>query len=43
MGETYSTHGENEKCIQNLAEDLKGKNCFESLDGKVILKWIVKT
>jgi len=42
MGGSCSTHGRDEKCMQNLLENLKGRNHSEDLgeDGRKILEWI---
>jgi hypothetical protein len=43
MDRECSTHGGDEKCIQNLSESLKGRYNSEDLvkDGRMILKWIL--
>jgi hypothetical protein len=43
MGRACSTHGRDEKCIQNLSESLKGRDHSEDqgMDGK-ILEWIFR-
>jgi hypothetical protein len=42
MGRACSLHCEDEKCIQNLSENLKGIDCFGDIDGdgRIILKSI---
>jgi hypothetical protein len=44
MDGTCNTHRGNEKCIQNLSENLKGRDDLENLgaDRSIILKWVIK-
>jgi hypothetical protein len=37
MGGTYSTHGEDEKCVQNFRRKTKHKRII-GVDGRIILK-----
>jgi hypothetical protein len=43
MGKSCDMHGRNEKVIQNLSENLKGRNHSEDLgiDVRIILEWIL--
>lgn len=43
MGSMWSTHGVDEKCVQNFSVKPKWRKPFESLGlcGKVILSWLL--
>jgi hypothetical protein len=44
MGGACSTHGPDERCIQNFSRKTEGKGHSEDLgvDGRIILEWILE-
>jgi hypothetical protein len=45
MGGTCGMYGREEGCVESLVEKIDGRRAFgetEGVDGKIILKWILK-